>query len=103
MRHSPNPSAQRDFSASELTILTVASSPVWAGSTSSAAKPFVLTNSKPTTSAAPTLKYLRSPGTRNDTRMPVRITPAAIKIRAAVLDDVAAILAIEQAESAAAH
>jgi ribosomal-protein-alanine N-acetyltransferase len=35
--------------------------------------------------------------------MPVRITPAAIKIRAAVLDDVAAILAIEQAESAAAH
>ena len=35
--------------------------------------------------------------------MPVRITPAAMKIRAAVLDDVPAILALEQAAPVAAH
>jgi tRNA threonylcarbamoyladenosine biosynthesis protein TsaB len=43
------------------------------------------------------------PGIRNDTHMPVRMTPAAIKIRAAVFDDVPAILALEQAAPVAAH
>src|SRR5271157_495201 len=94
MRAWPKPSAPPEPPCSRSSIRAAPPSPVWAGNVSSAARPSGPRTSKPTTFAAPTPRF--SPSRGLETAMPVIL-------RSATLDDVPAILAIEQQAASAAN